>query len=200
MSGYYKNYKLLPVIALVCCLFSCRAYINMRYGFNRPFRFNNREAFLSFLESRMKINRDHVIYPDTIGNNFYQKMSNDTIVAYYGCFLNDSIEIARSVFLKENTSCIGRVLKEIKENNDSLKRISSISYLPSDFREFYFRYAVNNQKFGMNDSAKKLKIVLVYLYAYGTYYNRFYQEVVNFYEANKHDIELYVIAPEAIIQ
>ncbi len=158
-----------------------------------------RQDYIAFLSEKKGFDPNLVIYPDTGSYySFLSKLMSDELSVYYGCLRNDSIEMIKSAFLKENLSCAGRILEDVQRDAEMAISGKDSLFIKSDFRNFCFRYLKGDEKFNINLSKKKLKIILVYGYATGIYFDDYYKEVNNYFKAHQEDIDLFIVSMDPV--
>jgi hypothetical protein len=186
--------RILTISCLISLfLVSCKALLLKKYKFNQEFKFQTKDEYLNYLQIKKKFNMSHVLYVDSNSNNNFANYIMDLHIAeYYGTLINDSTELKKSEKLQENLSCMGRVLTDINQN--ILKLSDTSLYIKNDFKKFQFRYVNSGELFRYDDSGIPLKIVLLYGYAFGTYYNDFYKAMNNFSAEHSKEAEVYIVA------
>jgi hypothetical protein len=176
---------------------SCKAIFYRIKGVNRPFNFKSKEAYASYLQ-KIAVNPEMVYYiSDSAGWGIMNTIIDENISAYYGAFINDSTELEKSDALKENMSCMGRILHDIELNENEFY---NQKIRKSDFYRYHFKSLENQALLNINKSAKKLKIVLVYSYSFGKLFKKTFTEVNSFYEKNKTDCDLFIISIDPVAQ
>ena len=190
-SKFEKRYVFL--LCLVVLLISCRAFLKVKYGFNKPFNFTTKESYISFLQKK-NIDVTKMIFPD---NNsripFLMSIIRDSLTVYYGCLINDSVELVKTKELKDNLSCMGRVLDDIRIKAPGLSKSDSSLFIKSQFKTYQFNFLYNSKRLDLNQTNQKLKIIMLYSYASGSYFDDTFDEVRKFHENHKESTELYII-------
>jgi hypothetical protein len=166
-------------------------------GMNKPFKFNNLAAYKKHI-SKAGIDTNKMYYPtDSDSYLFWQQLLSDDISVYYGAFLSDSVEIQKSQQLRENMSCMGRVLREL----DTANEMSDSQILKkSKLKKITFRQISSNQKLEFNKLNKRIKILLVYSQSLGRAFKRTFREVNEFYLQHNKSCELIIISLDPIQQ
>lgn len=189
--------KIKDQIILVFCLsafFSCRFIITKTYGINRKFRFKTRTEYIQYLTKKEKLDTSKIIYPDSISISiFLNDMTQRNSVEFYGAFLNDSLEIIKSDFLRENASCVGRIIKEVETINKNFLHLSDTSIkINHEFRNFKFK-RVFGAYTNINDYKKPVKIFLIYSFAYGNLFDKFYKKMNELSLRYNNSLEIIII-------
>lgn len=177
--------RLLFVLLIVSCA-GCKTLITKKYQLNRQMPFHSKTEYLRYLSSEYGFLAENLLSIDSA--SFYEYLSKGLNI-YVGTFINDSVQYAKSPFLKDNQACMGRIEKELKaiQANERSSFDSSIR-----LKDLGLKYANNRQS--VNVLSNKKSIVLInYSYALGTYYDKLYKEFVASCQNNK-DFELYVIS------
>ena len=191
--------KSILIFFSIFLLSSCKIFISKKYKFNQKFEFETRADYINFLQNKKGFTPSVIIYPDSA---FYDKflidLAQNQLSVYYGCLVNDTMEIAKSALLKDNLNCAGRILGEIKKNIafEGIGKDSSI--VKSSFRDLKFRYLTNNSFFDLGLSTKKLKIFLIYGHALGTYFDSYFRQVNKFYNVNENETDLFIITIDPV--
>lgn len=186
--------KILAISCLISLfLVSCKSLLLKKYKFNQEFKFKTREEYLNYLEVEKKLDMSHILYVDSNStNNFLTYVMNLHLGEYYGTLVNDSTEIKKSETLQDNLTCMGRVLTDVNQN--ILKLSDTSLYVKNDFKKFQFHYANSGKIFNYYDSNSPLMIILLYGYAFGTYYDDFFKAMNNFSAEHSKEAEVYIIA------
>lgn len=178
---------------------SCKTLISKKFHFNEDFRFRTAPEYLAYLETNKKIDPRNVLYPDsTEAENLMTYIYNNKLTIFYGTILNDSLEVRKSAELQDNLSCMGRVLTDL-ENAITQKPFNDTSlYVKSDFGKFKFRRALTRDKFNASSDPAPMKIILLYSYSYGTYFDPLLEEMRKFALDNAGKAEVYIISLDYI--
>jgi len=187
------------VVCLSVLVSACKLLVVKKYKFNQKFDFTTKAAYFGYLKEKKKFNLEDIIYPDSASVvNFFASLSLNKITVYYGCLVNDSVELKKSELLKENLSCAGRILADIRTRAGVIQRVDSNLVQRSGFHRYRFRSLVSGRVFNLNNSEKKFKILLVYGHSLGTYFDDYYREVYRYYQKYKNYIELYIITLDPV--
>ena len=197
----------MKVFSIGCFLFflgsmytGCTILAINKYKIGRSFDFNSKSDFIDYLQNNQPFEEHQYLTIDS--SSYFNVMSilsskNGNII-YLGCYLNDSIRLIDSKFLKSNSTCAGRVKKEILSN-------ISLPFFPDSVinKEYFLRncklsYLLNNSTFKINDNKKKIKIFLFYSYGAGTYYDKLYKDIFTIQKANKTETELFIICTDPL--
>jgi hypothetical protein len=176
----------------------CRNYITRQYKLNRAFVFTGRQDYLNAVSRENGFDAASVLYVDSIHFNDFLQILNGTGTVYLGSFLNDSTAIKKSDLLKENESCIGRMESEI-DKNIAIADLSSAALDTSLNLAHYTFYSVkDNRQVSITGGPKKITIVLLYTYAFGTLYTKLYNEIKKAYQKNTANAALYIITADPV--
>ncbi|NOT51024.1 MAG: hypothetical protein HOP10_07080 [Chitinophagaceae bacterium] len=104
----------------------------------------------------------------------------------------------KSPELKDNLGCAGRILAEIKTNDASSDLMNKSLFTKSNFRQFSFKYLDDNRSFNVNESNKKLKVILIYSFSGGTYYDGYYKDIQDYFIKHQADVDLYIITLDPV--
>jgi hypothetical protein len=189
--------KIITILLSIFVFSSCKIIIEKKYGMNKPFKFKERKEYIEYLNAKGFPSSNVLFVNDSSSYEFYRLLSDSQLGAYFGSLLNDSTEIRKTDELKENLSCAGRIIKDIDLNARRMEFDSSF-LVQSNFKTFSFKRLDNNEKFFMNSTNQKLKIIMLYGFSLGTLYDPLYREIINFYEQNKDKTELYIISLDPV--
>ena len=158
--------NLIVLVILIFCFNSCTSIIKNAHGTNKYVQFNDLGDYRNYISTKYKVDINKVYY---IAKDSYNRFCNLVVAKkvdyFYGAYTNDTTEVQKSDYLKENESCLGRVIKEINsspEEQQFNKKIKNFT-----FKEFSFLSIVNNTPFEFLNNGKK-KIFLIYSYKTGT--------------------------------
>ena len=84
------------------------------------------------------------------------------------------------------------IINESQHNSGNLTLIQDSLLMKSRFKEIVFRKLTDSTIYSMNNSKKKIKIILIYFYVLGTYYDNLFKEFILKYE-NNNNVELKII-------
>jgi len=178
---------------------ACTTFLKMRYGVNKHFNFTTKESYLTFLRDKKNIDTKNVLVPDSNSIPLFMgSIINDSLSIYYGCLINDSVELKKTKELSDNLSCMGRILEDISLGEASLNKEDSSLFVKSQFNKYHFYFLQNGEKLDINQSNSKLKIILLYSYSLGRYFDRTFNEVRMFHESHKKTTTLYIITLDDI--
>jgi len=189
--------KKITICLFGCFLFftSCKTILSKKYRVNQKFSFTSSAEYLDYLQKVKGFDLSHVIFPDTTTvNAFIGYILQKELVEYYGSLINDSTEVKKSQTLQDNLSCMGRVINEINTNK-AINSFNDTSLLAkNEFHNFNFRFISSKEKFDLNRSTKPLKIILLYAYSYGTFFDEFLNEMNKFSQQQGNNAEVYIIS------
>lgn len=186
---------------LTVSMISCRYYAVMKYHLNNSYDFKTKSKYLDAFNKKNIGESFNLLYIDSADYlRFYiHELSNDSTLAYLGCFLNDSIAIRKSEFLSDNTSCSGRIQNEIKTN---LKmNIDSIKYncKKAVISDYKFREVATGNIVNFN-SEDEIKIILIYTTGFGSYYDDLYKWINNSKNESNSKSKVYFISIDPVYQ
>jgi len=174
---------------------SCKFYAMKKYQLNKQFDFITKSSYLQFMMKRNIGAQQNFLYLDSTsyGNFLMDKIQEDSAVLYLGCYLNDSTSFLKSSFFTQNTSCSGRIEKEVLSNlaykeNDPLhfKKVRKLS-------AYKMHRLIKNDIFNINHDEKRIKLFLLYSHSYGTYYDSLIKNLKELVKQNEADISMYII-------
>ena len=188
------NSKFRTLFILLLFLTSCSSLLKSRYGFNKQFDFTTKESYMVFLQNKKNFEITNVIFPDSNSRSaFLESIMRDSLSVYYGCLINDSVELVKTNELRDNLSCMGKILQDINFGEAELSKNDSSLFIKSQFKKYQFNFLINEEQLNINHFNKKLKIVMLYSYALGTYFDGTFNEVRKFHDTHKGSTELYII-------
>ena len=191
--------KFLIIALAFISLGSCQALMSKFYGANKIANFESPEEYFSYIEKKKKIPRSAILIPDSSTyNKFMDSIYFGNQLVLYATYLNDSTAIKFTPDLKENMGCLGRVLNELKTNIDSKESIPDSLIIKSDFNNFLFNEASTDEKYQINRSSKPLKVFLLYFYGSGKFFDKTFQEALDFAKSHQNEMDLKVIATDNI--
>ena len=195
-STMYKK-LIITLFYPIFILLSCKVLIEKRYGMNRPFRFETKNEYTNYLSGKGFPSSNMLVIDSSSIDAFAQALAQNQQTVYYGCFLNDTTELKKTESVKENLGCAGRILNDVSLNINKVHYDSSL-LIKSNFNEFVFRKLIDDSKFNMNESEKQLKIIMVYSYSLGSYYDSMYTDIIHFYKENIRSTDLYIISLDPV--
>ncbi len=190
-----KKIKLIFLFFFCLGFVACKMYTVKKYHLERNFNFKDRQSFLNYLNKKNLFDEHQLLYLDSASYlSFYlEKLQQDSSVIYQGCYLNDSICINRSRFLSENTSCMGRIQKEVAANLSLTTFPDSILVKVKNISSYTLRYLKDDAIFNISAYQKKIKLFLVYTYATGTYYDSLYKDILAINKLNNSNADIFII-------
>lgn len=195
-SKFEKQYIFL--LCLFIFLTSCSTFLRVKYGLNKRFNFTTKESYISFLQKR-NIDITKMISLDSNSRlPFLGSIMRDSLSVYYGCLINDSVELIKTSEVKDNLSCMGRILKDIRIRSAELDKNDSSLFIKSQFKMYQFNFLFNSKRLDLNQPNEKLKIIMLYSYSFGSYFDETFEEVRMFHEDHKEFTELYIITLDDI--
>ena len=174
---------------------SCKFYAIKKYQLNKQFDFITKSSYLQFMMKRNIAEQQNFLYLDSASYEKFlrEKIQEDSTVLYLGCYLNDSSCFSKSSFFTQNTSCSGRIEKEVLSNlaykeKDPLhfKKVQKLS-------TYKMHPLINNEVFSINHDEKRIKLFLLYSHSYGTYYDPLIKNLKELVKQNEADISMYII-------
>ncbi|MCP9753030.1 hypothetical protein EGI32_18925 [Ferruginibacter sp. HRS2-29] len=167
-----------------------------KYKLGRQFGDIKKEEYLRQISIENAVDPSLFLYPDSA--SYIPFGSSSSINLYYGCFINDSVSIKKSDFLLDNQSCIGRINKEI-ENIIISRQIDSFAKDTGiNLSRLNFLRLADDQKVKLVNGEKKLSIILIYMYAFGTYYKGLYKEITDVCKKYEQYCDLHIISMDPI--
>lgn len=193
--------KKIFVLVLSVSLFSCKYYATKKYHLNNRFDFKTKSKYLDAFKNKKIGESLNLLYIDSADYlNFYvNKMSNDSAVAYLGCFLNDSTAVRKSESLSDNTSCSGRIQNEIKTNLMMNKDSIRYNCKREHIRDYKFREVATGNLVNFN-SDDEMKIMLIYASGFGSYYDELYKWIIKSKQESKMKSKVYFISIDPLYQ
>lgn len=179
---------------------SCKWYTVRRFQINKPFSFLQKSEFINQLKKKKAFNINQVLYVEKESYEKFlrQKITQDSTVFYVGTYFKDSMIVKRSQHLNENTSCIGRIEQEIRNdcsrnhfNENELMTVSKMS-------GYNLKYLCDNKTFDINADEKAIKIFLTYSTRYGKWYDGLYKEINGLQKKNNQNVSVYVVCLDPI--
>jgi hypothetical protein len=153
---------------------------------------------LSSLKKDLDIDDFMVIYPDSESvAPFFTLLVYDTLTIYYGVVLNDSIEFKKSIYLGEDSRCIGRIINEVvKYSRYNIARLDSSLLQGSRLAKMRFRLLLDDSEVTFNNGLKG-KLLLVYHYGLGTFYDPYFKAFANLYRKHHEFFDMYIVTTDA---
>ncbi len=188
------------IIILAFTIMSCKWYTVRRFQINKPFSFLQKSEFINQLKKKKAFNINQVLYVEKESYEKFlrQKITQDSTVFYVGTYFKDSMIVKRSQHLNENTSCIGRIEQEIRNdcsrnhfNENELMTVSKMS-------GYNLKYLCDNKTFDINADEKAIKIFLTYSTRYGKWYDGLYKEINGLQKKNNQNVSVYVVCLDPI--
>ena len=180
---------------------SCTTFLDLAYGLNKRFNFKTKESYIIFLRDKKNIDINGVIVPDSKSQSlFMESILRDSLTIYYGCLINDSVELKKTSELTHNLSCMGRILDDISHGEANLNKLDSSLFVKSQFNKYQFNFLYNDQQLNIAQSNEKLTIIMLYSYAFGRYFDKTFNEVRKFHENHKKSTDLYIITLDNVSQ
>ena len=197
-----KNYTLLIVAALFIMLSSgCRSMLIKKYSIGRSFEFNSRKAFYNYLIEEKLFDTATLIFPDSasMAPFIFYKVMPDSAVVYLGTYMNDSMQLLKSIGIQDNNSCKGRIQGEIEGHLQGNHFPDSLLQRTSSMAAFRFFSISNQQPFNI-PSTKRVRVYLLYSYQMGTYYHQFYKDLQAIGKKYAAKADMYVICLDPVFQ
>jgi hypothetical protein len=193
--------KTVAILLFSLILISCRYYATKKYHLNNSFAFKTKSDYLNAFKKKKIGEPVDLLYIDSADYlNFYvNKMSNDSAVAYLGCFLNDSTTIKKSESLSDNTSCSGRIQNEIKTNLMMNKDTIRYNCKREHIRDYKFREVATGNLVNFN-SDDEIKILLIYATGFGSYYDELFQLITKSKQESKMKSKVYFVSIDPVYQ
>lgn len=186
--------------SIIVFLCSCSVLLKRIYKIDKKFSFETRNEYLQYIRKNGNLDINQVGYMDSLSylKFGFEGLQNDSTVIYFGSFINDSVSIKKSVHLTDNQACYSRMFAEI-QNVLALKNYDD-SLLKNNFN--FLKYNIyslaGNKRISFSGDNKKIRIVLLYSYSFGNYYNKFYNEVRQIQKENAGAVGLTIITMDPI--
>ncbi|HEY6505554.1 MAG TPA: hypothetical protein VIZ28_16380 [Chitinophagaceae bacterium] len=183
--------KYLHLFASVVLLYSCKPVTNSVYGVNKNIAFKGLQEYKNYVEEKYKIDVNNLFYIDQDSYNEFISLVIETKSDYFlGIFLNDSIQVKKSGFLKENESCSGRVMEEIRNASGGISAVSTTKN--ETFKTQSFTNIVTKIPLQFSKDGRK-KIVLIFSYRAGAIHKKDFVQIQNLLESRS-DYDLDIIS------
>ena len=181
-------------------LFSCNSILKNAIKVNRKFSFATQSDYYKYLVNKKEFSPNQILFPDSVSYiEFGQRvLMTENPVIYFGSFLNDSVSIKKSDFLKDNQGCVGRMNGEIERNLKTTSFSDTMVQTNINLAKFKFYYLNDKKRFSVSDSKKQLKIFLLYYYPYGTFYDKLYKEINEACLKNITKTDIYIICIDPV--
>jgi hypothetical protein len=193
--------KQIIALLITCVIFiaACRSYVNHKYQLDKKFNFKSKAAFLNYIDSKKITDRFHVLYvpAENYQRFINEKLQQDSSIIYQGCYLNDSLQIKRSSTLNSNTSCMGRIDKEIENNFKMTDFPDSMLTKGNKISSYQLRFLDNDRLFEIK-SEKKITLFIVYAYSLGKYYDELYKKIMRLSKQYESTIDTYLITIDPV--
>ncbi len=189
------------IVVIVCfSLCSCKMMAKSKYQMGRKFDFKTKKEYIDFLSKKNLFDTARVYFMDerSYVNFVNERMQGDSSLVYQGMYFNDSMRIRRGKMLNDNQSCWGRIQNEIQHNLDLVDYPDSIIEIGHRLSGYGIYRVSDTDKFSMDQSARKLKIFLVYCYQFGTYYDRLYKDLSAMGKKYATKADIYIISIDPV--
>lgn len=185
------------LLRLIICsgiiLCSCKSWVSKKYGFNRPFNYAGKHDFLAKLHQRnIDSNCIYVTNPTGLNPLIYWLGTNNPPL-YIGLFMNDSVMLKRSDFLKDNQSCMGRLENEISQNLEQIRSNTAVPFDTLAILNSIPMYQLSSGKRRNSLISGKPTLFMYYLDGRGTYYDDLFKEVDRIYQQQKGTVDLVIL-------
>lgn len=187
-------------IVFTLLFFSCTPILKKATKVNREFSFSTQSDYYNYLVNKRGFPKEQILFLDSGSYiNFGKKvLIEESPMVYFGSFLNDSISLKKSNYLKNNQACIGRMKGEIEKNLSIVFYADSIIESKINLANFNFYFLNDKKKFGNVNNKKRIKIFLLYYYPFGTLYDKLYKEIEETYLNNIEKMDLYIICVDPV--
>ncbi len=174
--------KWIIVVGLTSFLIIGCGYLSFKkYNMGQSFEFKDKSDFISYLKKKYSIPLEQYLYIDSSSYSkfvFNQLNQNKTSI-YIGAFLNDSNFVRPSLMLEKNSSCAGRIEKEILTVLSAQKYPDSLIQKTNRLSEYKIKFLGSGQIFDINKRNVNINLLLVYSYGMGSYYDRLFRDIAN---------------------
>lgn len=188
-----KYLALSAMLLLFIMQYACRPVIALVYGVNRNHDFKTTDAYLAYANRKNCLPEKNILFIDSAG--YYRTVkyyvnNNKNFGFYLGDYLNDSIKVKESAFLKADEACWGRILKDM-DTNVQTRQLQLCSDTFFNNKTLY--YAASCKAFRFNSDDKQ-KIFVFYSTAFGTIFKKHYKKIMDFVQAHPDKAEVYVLS------
>lgn len=183
-------------ISLIIFLTGCIKMAQKKYHLGRNFGSIRQNEYFLQISKENNFDAAELLYLDSASYISFGQHSSGSL--YYGSYINDSVSIRKSVFLLENESCMGRMDKEIEKIIFSSRPDTLIKDTLNALGKCNFLRLADDKKVELFNKDKKLTIVLVYFFAYGSYYKSLYEEIKEFKKKHENDCDVYVVSMDPV--
>ncbi len=165
----------LPIVLLLGC-----GYMSQKkYHIGHPFNFISKADFMFYLKKKNAIPLQQYLYVDSVSYSkfVFNQLKQNQSGLYLGAFLCDSISIKQNSLLQKNTSCSGRIEKEILSILSMKNYPDSLLQKSFQLSEYKLRFLESGEVFDIKKCKEKITILLIYSYAMGNYYEHFFHDI-----------------------
>lgn len=177
------------LITALLLMTSCARILPAVYGLNNHKTFASKADYTKYITQATRVHNDHVLYVHK--SDFHKLMSDIStrnVDYYYGTFINDSMQVEMSGYFKDNQSCGGRIIAELKQSSEKTKYIAN-----STLKEIRLYRMDDNSEFVFPNSNKRV-IFLIHSYKMGSVHKKDYKHIAQYITSVDDLAELYVIS------
>jgi hypothetical protein len=178
----------------------CGFIYKTKYHLSKPFAFYYKGDYIRFLENKKWFRDFECLYLDSA--SYFRFIGSDKVksgnIVLQGLYLNDSTEVKSSDEYEQKKYCSGAIISEIKKLTNGAHHSLLFSKANCKLSEFQFYKLSNNILFEVEEANSKIKIILGYSYALGSYYDKLFTDIRNIANHHKMQFEVYVICLDPI--
>jgi len=163
--------------------------------------FRSEKAYAEFLRNNPVFQEYQILLPkSSMYLTFLREQINgkENSIPFLGAYVNDSMRITESDFLKAERTCPSRIINEIENlfafDKDS---ISTAKTTPID------RYLLHVDERILSPhrapSSPPIHLYFVYATGFGTIYDKLYKDIGKLAKEHPHELQLYLIGIDPII-
>ncbi len=171
-----------------------------KYHLKKEFHFSSKKKYFDYLVKKNICAPNRILYLDS--SHFLPFILNevmkDSNCIYLGCYLNDSIVIKKGIALSENKSCISILNNEIKYELSMVAFPDSNCKKANNLCDYKLKKLCDDGVKKFNYYNHKKIVFLFYNYAFGSYYDSLYKEVLAFEKNNPEHVAFYLICLDGV--
>ena len=194
--------KNLFYLFLLVSFVGCRWIAKTKFHTGRHFEFKNKKSYVHYLDNNNAISSFEHLYVDSLSYvKFLNAISGPSAsLVYQGCYLNDSVVVKTSNAFNQKKYCPGAIYTEIKTRLNTKGDMDSLQLASLNLSRYSFRHIDDGHIFSLDRSVKKLKIILTYSYAFGTYYDQLFAEIKAIQQKNKKQVDVFLVCIDPVYQ
>lgn len=172
-----NNHYFLFICLSGILLCGCKSWVGKKYEFNRPFNYAGKHDFLNKLHQRNIDSNFLFVTNHSSFTPLINWLGHNNPPIYIGTFINDSVMLKRSDFLKDNQSCMGRLEQEISQHLQLLQTNTPAALDTMTLFNNIRLYQLSSGKQRSSLYTGKPTVVMFYLDAIGTYYDDLFKDI-----------------------